>query len=152
MGIHMTIKHPLAAIAAFIALSCTSFAAMADDHAYSEGPVVNVASIRTVDGKFDEYMNWLATTWKQQQEAAKKAGYIVSYQVLGAEPRSPDDPDLFLVTTYKNWEALDGALAKNDAISKQIEGTLAAASKSQAERGKIRRVLGSSTMQVLELK
>ena len=148
----MSSKHHLAAIAAFTALSCTSFAAMADDHAYSEGPVVNVASIRTVDGHFDEYVNWLATTWKQQQEAAKKAGYIVSYQVLSAEPRSPDDPDLFLVTTYKNWAALDGALAKNDAISKQTEGSVAAASKSQAERGKIRRVLGSSTLQTLELK
>ena len=148
----MSNKHQFAAIATFIALSCTSFAAMADDHAYSEGPVVNVASIRTMDGHFDEYMNWLATTWKQQQEAAKKAGYIVSYEVLSAEPRSPDDPDLYLVTTYKNWAALDGALAKNDAISKQTEGSVAAASKSQAERGKIRRVLGSSTMQTLELK
>jgi hypothetical protein len=152
MGIQMSNKHQFAAIAAFVALSCTSVAAMADDHAYGEGPVVNVASIRTVDGKFDEYMKWLATTWKQQQEAAKKAGYIVSYEVLNVEARGPDDPDLYLVTTYKNWAALDGALAKGDVITKQIEGSLAAASQSQSDRAKIRRVLGSATMQALELK
>jgi len=47
---------------------------------------------------------------------------------------------------------LDGATAKADAIYKQIEGSVAAANQSEADRAKIRRVLGSSTMQVLELK
>ncbi|MDH4310944.1 MAG: hypothetical protein OEW57_04830, partial [Gammaproteobacteria bacterium] len=103
-------------------------------------------------GRFDDYMNWLSTTWKAQNEAAKKAGDLVSYQVIRAEPRGPDDPDLFLVLTYKNWAALDGALAKADAISKQVEGSVAAANKAQFERAAIRRVLGSSTMQVLDLK
>jgi hypothetical protein len=145
-------KHRLAALAAFACLACASVIAFADDHPYAEGPVVNVASIRTVDGKFDDYMKWLSTTWKQEQEAAKKAGYIVSYQVLTVEARGPDDPDVYLVITYKNWAALDGAIAKGDAIAKQIEGSVAAANQSQAARSTIRRVLGSSTMQVLNLK
>jgi hypothetical protein len=148
----MFIRNKLAAGAAFAILSCTGVTALADDHAYTEGPVVNVAKIRTVDGKFDDYMRWLGTTWKQEQEAAKKAGYIISYQVLAVEPRTLDDPDLLLVVTYKNWAALDGSLEKGDAISKQIEGSVAAASQSQYERAKIRRVLGSQTMQTLQLK
>lgn len=111
-----------------------------------------MARIRTVDGKFDEYMKWLGTTWKNEQEAAKKAGYIVSYQVLTVEPRGPDDADVLLMITYKNWAALDGALAKGDAIAKQFEGSVAAASQAQADRSKIRRVLGSTTIQVLDLK
>jgi hypothetical protein len=148
----MTIKHRFAAFSAFTCLACTSLTALADDHSYSEGPVVNVAMIRTVDGKFDEYLKWVDTTWKQEQEAGKKAGYVLSYQVLQVEPRHPDDPDLILRITYKNWAALDGALAKGDAIAKQIEGSVAAASQAQADRAKIRRVLGSQTMQVLDLK
>lgn len=145
-------KYRLAAYAAFATLACTSFTALADDHAYTEGSVVNVSRIRTVDGKFDEYMNWLATTWKQEQEAAKNAGYILSYEVVAVEPREPTDPDLLLRITYKNWAALDGALARGDAIAKQFEGSVAAASQAQADRAKIRTVLGSATMQVLELK
>jgi hypothetical protein len=148
----MSIKLRLAACAAFAGLVCTSGAAFADDHAYTEGPVVNVTRIRTVDGKFDEYMKWLATTWKAEQEAAKKAGYIVGYEVLSAEARGPDDADLILVITYKNWAALDDGLAKGDAIAKQIEGSVAAANQAQGDRSKIRQVLGSSTMQVLQLK
>jgi hypothetical protein len=81
-----------------------------------------------VDGHFDDYMKWLDTTWKQEEEAAKKAGYIISYEVLTVEPRGPDDPDILLVITSKNWAALDGATAKGDAIAKQIEGSVTAAS------------------------
>ena len=148
----MNISNRIAACLALAALICTSGSVLADEHPFTEGQVVNVARIRTVDGKFDEYMKWIGSTWKQQQEAAKKAGYLVSYEVLSVEPRSPDDPDLFLITRYKNWAALDGATEKADVIAKQVEGSVAAASKAQAERASIRRVLGSSTMQVLDLK
>jgi hypothetical protein len=148
----MSIKLRLAAYAAFASLACTSFSALADDHPYSEGQVVNVSRIRTLDGHFDDYMNYLDTTWKRYQEAAKKAGYIVGYEVITVEPRTADDADLVLVIRYKNWAALDGALAKGDEIAKQVEGSLAVANQGMVDRGKIRRLLGSSTMQVLDLK
>jgi len=135
-----------------IGLACASVAAIADDHAYTEGPVVNVAAIRTENGKFDDYMKYLDTTWKAEQEAAKKAGYIISYKVVAVEARSENDPDLYLVVTYKNWAALDGATAKGDAIAKQVEGTLAASNDAAVSRGKIRRILGSFTGQELTLK
>jgi hypothetical protein len=148
----MSLKSMLPAAAALAVLTCASAVALADDHAYTEGPVINVTSIRTVDGKFDEYVKWLDTVWKSENEAAKKAGYILSYSVYAPEPHGPQDPDIILVITYKNWAALDGGLAKNDAISKQIEGSVAAATKSQGERAKIRTVLGSETMQEMKLK
>jgi hypothetical protein len=148
----MKILNRLAAYAALTALACTSLTAFADDHGFTEGQVVNVARIRTVDGKFDDYMKWLDTTWKAQQEASKKAGYLVSYEVISVEPRTADDPDLLLVTRYKNWAALDGAQAKGDEIAKLVEGSVAASNQAQYSRSAIRRVLGSSTMQVLDLK
>ncbi|MGH8264830.1 MAG: hypothetical protein ACRETU_12055 [Steroidobacterales bacterium] len=148
----MSVKNRFAAYAAAAAFACLSFAAFAEDHPYSEGAVVNVARIRTVDGHFDDYMKWLATGWKKQQEAAKKLGYIVSYQVVTVEARTPDEPDLLLITTYKNWAALDDALAKGDEVVKQMGQTNDQSNKEQADRSKIRTVLGSSTMQVLDLK
>jgi hypothetical protein len=111
-----------------------------------------VAAIRTDYGKFDDYMKYLDTTWKAEQEAAKKAGYIISYKVVTVEPRSENDPDIYLVITYKNWAALDGATAKGDAIAKQVEGSLSASNQGATDRGKIRRVLGSWTGQELDLK
>jgi hypothetical protein len=148
----MNMKRHSAAFAAFLGLAVTSIAAVADDHAYTEGPVVNVAAIRTEYGKFDDYMRYLATTWKAEQEAAKKAGNIISYRVVTVEPRGENDADIYLVINYKNWAALDGAIAKGDAIAKQVEGTLAASNQGAVDRAKIRRVLGSWTGRELALK
>ena len=120
--------------------------------ATSEGPVVNVSGIRTEYGRFDDYMKFLDTTWKKGEEAAMKAGLILKYEVLTVEPRGPDDPDIYLVVTYKNWAALDGLGAKSDAIANQIYGSVTNANKSASERGKMRRQVGSSTMQILNLK
>jgi hypothetical protein len=148
----MLLSTRIAANAALVTCVLAASSALAEDHPYSEGPVVNIASIRTEYGKFDDYMNYLNTTWKKSQEAAKKAGHIVDYRVLSAEPRTPADPDLYLVVTYKNWAALDGALEKGDAITLAVEGSLDAANKAAVDRGKMRTVLGSQTMQELLLK
>src|ERR1700716_2540333 len=91
-GEFMNIKRQIAACAAFVGLAVTSVAALADDHAYTEGPVVNVAAIRTEYGKFDDYMKYLDTTWKAEQEAAKKAGNIISYRGVTVEARGENDP------------------------------------------------------------
>jgi hypothetical protein len=141
-----------AAWAAFATLGCVSFSALAQDHAYSEGPIIVVSHIRTVDGKQDDYMHWLDTTWKQEEEAAKRRGYITDYHVYLLDPRGPDDPDVLLVIVYPNWAALDGGLAKGDAIAKEVEGSVSASNQSEFDRAKIRRVLGTVTMQEAVLK
>ena len=148
----MTIKKHLAIFSALVALTFTSLSALADEHAYTEGPVVNVSAIRTENGKFDEYMKFVDTTWKAFQEAGKKAGYITGYKVITVEPRGENDPDLYLVIYYKNWAALDGATAKGAAAAVEVEGSVAAATKGTIDRGKIRRILGSWTGQQLDLK
>jgi len=140
------------ACAATAGLALSSMAAVAEDHAYTEGPVVNVSAIRTEPGKFDAYMSYIDTVWKAAQEAGKKTGDVLSYRVVTVEPRGENDPDLYLVITYKNWATQDGATAKADAIAKQTEGSVDAANKSMSDRGKIRRLLGSWTGQELLLK
>jgi hypothetical protein len=76
----------------------------------------------------------------------------VSYEIMSVEARGPDDPDILLISRYKNWAALDGALAKGDEVAKLVEGSATASNQAQFERAKVRRVLGSETMQALQLK
>jgi hypothetical protein len=148
----MNIKTNLAGFAAVLTLTFVAAAAVADEHPFTEGQVVNVSAVRTEYGKFDDYMKFLDTTWKATQEASKKAGYITGYKVISVEARGENDPDIYLVIYYKNWAALDGATAKGDAISTQVEGSVAAANKGAVDRGKIRRIIGSWTGQQLDLK
>jgi len=140
------------AAGALLSLTSVATTALADGRDYNDGPVINVAAIRTVDERFDDYMQWLATTYKKQQEAAKAAGLISSYRVLVVEARGPHDPDIYLVTEYKNWPALDHLGGKFDQVSAQVEGSVEKAAQSQSDRARIRTVLGSETMQVAELK
>jgi len=134
------------------AVMAGSSLAMADDHPYTEGHVVNVSAIRTEFGHTEDYLKFLAGSWKKQQEASKAAGLIVDYKVYSAEPRGPNDPDIYLVVTYKNWAALDGLSDKSDAIATKIYGSVAKSEEGAVDRGKIRRNLGSETIQELVLK
>jgi len=140
------------AAGALLSLTSLATVAQADGRDYNDGPVVNVASIRTVDGHFDDYMHWLATTYKKQQETGKAAGLILSYRVMVIEARTPQDPDILLVTEFKNWAALDHLGGKFDQVSAQVEGSVEKAAQSEADRAKIRTVLGSRTMQEAQLK
>ena len=148
----MRLNKGICGIVALVAASALTTPVYADGRDWNDGPVINVSSIRTVDGHFDDYMHWLATTYKQQQEAAKKAGLIPSYRVIVIEPRGPNEPDVLLVTEFKNWAALDHLGSKFDQISAQVEGSVDAAAKSEVDRAKIRTVLGSRTQQEAILK
>jgi hypothetical protein len=150
--ISMSLKKHWTVIAAAVVVSSLASIAFAEDHPYTEGTVVSVSQIRTVDGKFDEYMSWLDTKWKTYGEAQKKLGQILSYQVAVVEARGPNDPDVLLFVTYKNWAALDGAIEKGDALLKEVHETMASSDQAQASRASIRRILGSYTMQNLNLK
>jgi len=148
----MRLTQGISAIAALLALTTLTSTAYADGRDWNDGPVINVASVRTVYGHFDDYMHYLATTYKQEQEAAKKAGLILSYRVIVVEPRGPQDPDILLVTEYKNWAALDHLGGKIDAINSQVEGSVEKTNQGAAERDKIRTILGSRTEQEALLK
>jgi hypothetical protein len=137
------------ALAVLISLSSLAYA---DGRNFSDGPVINVAFVRTLDGHFDEYMQFLATTYKKQQEAAKKAGLILSYEVDVAQPQGPNDPDIILITRFKNWAAIDGLGGKLDTLTTQLEGSVDKSNQAQASRAKIRTILGSQTVQEAVLK
>jgi hypothetical protein len=146
------ISRILFAVGVALSLGSLATAAYADGRDYNDGPVQNVTFIRTVDGHFDEYMHWLATTYKKEQEAAKAAGLITRYQVLVGQPHNTQDADIILITEYKNWAALDHLGSKLDQVNAKVEGSVDAANKSEADRAKIRTVMGSDNVQVAELK
>ena len=148
----MSMKLRLASGAACLGLLMSSAAALADDHAYTEGGLVNVSYIRTEYGKFDEYMKYVDTTWKAEQEAAKKAGYITGYKVITIEPRTENDPDIALVIYYKNWAALDGITAKYDAIASKVIGSEDKQVQLMTKRTETREIIGNKTMQELIIK
>jgi len=141
----------LLAVAAIVVMP-TASAQTQDEHAYTEGPVIVVSYIRTEPGKFEDYMKYLATTYKTLMEEYKKSGLILDYAVFNAEPRNPGDPDLLLTITYKNYASLDNLNEKTDPIDRKVWGSIAKSSEESAARGKLRTLVGGQTIRQLLLK
>src|SRR6476469_8360299 len=59
-----------------------------DERQYTEGPVTFVQEVAVEYGHFEEYIDWLNSTWKPTMEATKKAGIIIDYKVFSATPPS----------------------------------------------------------------
>jgi hypothetical protein len=140
--------------AAVLAISTSAAQAQGaqEDHAYTLGPVTIASYIRTEPGKFEDYLHYLAGTYKKLLEEAKKQGTITDYAVYETMPRTPEDPDLILTVTYKNMAAFDDLQTRMDPLVKQLFGSLPKAATASADRGKLRKELGSRMIRQLILK
>mgnify|MGYP001031143348 CR=1 FL=1 len=139
----------LAGVFSFVALTATAQAA---DRPYSEGTVSVVSSIRTEPGQGENYMKYLATTYKQMMEEQKKAGIIVDWSVYTTRPSTADGPNLYLVTTYKNLAAMDGLQDKVEAMQEKMFGNQEARDAAVIARGKMRTALGSEVIREVVFK
>jgi hypothetical protein len=135
-----------------LAASLLSLTARAqDERAYTEGPVTEVNYIRVEYGRFEEYIDWLNSTWKPTMEATKKAGLIIDYKVFRLTPKSPDLPNIILWITYKNMAALDKGV-EQEAVAKKVIGSTEVQNKARVGRNDYRKVLGSEYIRELVLK
>jgi hypothetical protein len=143
----------LGALAGLLAFSMMTSAANGADRPYSEGPVSIVTSVKTEPGMGDAYMAWLQSNWKKSLEAQKAAGIVLGYAVYGTQARTPDEPDLYLVVTYKNMATFDGLDDRVDPImEKTFNSTQQQMTQASIERGKMRTILGSEMIRELVLK
>ena len=117
---------------------------------YEEGQVTAVTYLKIEYGRLDDYVKWLTSTWKPTMEAKKKAGLIVDYKVFSARPKSPDEPNVMLMLTYKNMAGPDRA-AEEEAVADKVIGSADVQNKARVERSDYRKVLGSELIRELIL-
>jgi hypothetical protein len=122
-----------------------------EERRYSEGPVTEVAYIKVEYGHFEEYIDWLNSTWKPTMEATKKAGLIINYKVFRLTPKSPDQPNIYLWITYKNMAALDKGV-EEEAVANKVIGSTEVQNKARIARTDYRKLLGTEYIRELILK
>jgi L-rhamnose mutarotase len=127
-----------------------------DERQYNIGPVTEVDYIHVEYGHFAEYVDWLNSTWKPTMEALKKAGIIIDYKVFQASPKSPDQPNIFLMLTYKNMAAYAGDIGDKgvefEAVAKKVICSTACQNKARVGRNEYRKVLGTELIREVILK
>jgi hypothetical protein len=144
-------KSRLAAATMLLAVS-TITPAMAQESSYKPGTVWDASRIDVLPGQFENYMDYLATTWKKNQELAKAEGIVLEYHVLATNNARQGEPDLVLIIEYKDYQTT----AQQEAFSKKANAMMAQdnrkAATASGERTKMRELLGSIEYQELVLK
>jgi hypothetical protein len=141
----------LAAAAIAAAVSFGS-GAIAQESSYTRGNVLQISAIDIKDGQFENYVDYLAKTWKKIQELGVKEGVVVSYRVWQVNDARAGEPDVYLAIEYKDYRTT----AQTDAFNKKVQALLAAdphqLDKASGDRGTMRSLAGQMEMQELELK
>ena len=123
-----------------------------DERQYTDGPVTEVDYLRVEYGHFEEYIDWLNSTWKPTMEAMKKAGLIIDYKVFSATPKSPDQPNIYLWIIYKNAAAALDKGVELEAVAKKVICSTECQNKARVARSEYRKVLGTEYIRELILK
>jgi hypothetical protein len=122
-----------------------------DERQYTEGPVTLVEYIQVEYGHFEEYIDWLNSIFKPTMEATKEAGIIIDYKIFRAIPKSPDEPNIVRMITYKNMAALDKGVEEED-VAKKVIGSTEVQNNARVVRNDYRKLLGSELIRELILK
>jgi hypothetical protein len=142
---------PVIASACLAALLFALGARAQDERHYTDGPVTEVDYIQVEYGHFEEYIDWLNSTWKPTMEAMKKAGLILDYKVFRATPKSPDQPNMYLWITFKNMAALDKGVELEE-VAKKVICSTECQNKARVARSEYRKVFGTEYIRELVLK
>ena len=89
-------------------------------------------------------------------EALKKAGVIIDYKVLRANPKSPNQPNIFLMLTFKDMAAFAGDIGDKaddlDAVAEKVICSTECQNKARVGRNEYRKVLGTELIREVILK
>ena len=118
---------------------------------YKEGPVTEVTYLKIEYGHFDEYVDWLNSTWKPLNEVKKKSGLIIDYRVYTARPRSPEEPNVIFMITYPNMAAFDRRAEEND-VAVEMIGSAKEQDAARIARSAYRKRLGTELIREVILK
>jgi hypothetical protein len=98
---------------AVLCLSLLSVATAVAQDQYTEGGVTRVTLVQILPGHFNAFMDDLKANLKPIWDAEKKAGLIENYSIfLNTTKANPDDWDIGIAISYKNFAALDGLSQK----------------------------------------
>ena len=109
---------------------------------YHNGSVWSISFIRIKPGMDVAYMNYVAGSWKAEQEAQKKDRNILSYKVMSVEGHTPGEFNLMLMTEYKNLATMEANEDKSEAVAQRVVGNDEKQMQGYKDRLEIREVLG----------
>lgn len=127
-------------------------AATAQESNYKPGSVWVSSRIHVLPGQFENYMDYLAGSWKRINEFGKKEGVVLSYHILQVNNPRKDEPTLILLIENRDYLPT----AQQETLRKKLNAFLSMDDRkmdaASGARGPMRELWGSTEMQELVLK
>lgn len=141
----------LALVASIVAITPASAQAPAvnDSGITATGAVMRVSLYRFAEGMQQAALADMRTHLIPIWEAQKAAGILVGYSTMANfNPSSPNDWQLGIALTYKNYAALDSVGARSGPITLKHYGTAEARTAANDARAKLRVLISSQLINV----
>jgi flagellar motor switch protein FliM len=91
----------------------------------------------------DRYARYLAGDWKNEQDAMRKAGYVLSYKVIRTEAHNPTDCNVILMTEYKDLATMEANADKAEQLGQELFGGTPKIESGYMDRSSYRDIIGS---------
>ena len=105
--------------------------AIAQESSYTSGNYVTVSMIDVLPGQTENYMDYLAGQYRKDLEYQKSKGWITGYRILANVNARDGEPDLYLMTEFKEMATRAQELAREkemDAFNQSDARRMATAS------------------------
>lgn len=117
--------------------------AQTTDRVWDEGTVWSITYVETKPNMFNSYIKNLSQVWRRFLEEQKKTGDVISYKMLNVQNVREGEPDLILLTEFKNMAVFDRGVAYFEEMSKKIMGSLEGMQRDNVDREQLRTIRGT---------
>lgn len=145
----------LAALAAgtfALAAPAAAQPAAAPDSAYTPGGYWDVQGIYIEDGQFENYMDFLADSYRRTEDFARSQGWITGYTILLNVNRRHDEPDLYLITQFPRPTTPQEDIERQRVMNEHLRQTTHQAAEQSGQRVRMRRLGSDVLLQELNLR
>ncbi len=133
----------IASVFAVVCLMSFTLPMLAQSKPYHDGSVWEIQYIHVKAGMEDRYSRYLASDWKKEQEAMKKAGYVLSYKAIATEAHGPMDFNVILMTEFKDLATMEANADKMDQLGQELFGGMPKVEAGYVDRASYREIIGS---------
>jgi hypothetical protein len=152
MKVKTTLSALLVTLVAVAVLTPTPSAAQTTERVWEQGTVWAITYVETKPNMFNSYLKNLSQVWRAFLEEQKKKGDVVSYKILNVQNVRDGEPDLILMTEFKNMAVFDTTVDEFEAMSAKIMGSLEEMQTDNIEREAMRTIRSNVLTRELRFK
>ena len=125
--------------------------AIAQESSYTPGNYVSVGMIDVLPGQTENYMDYLAGQYRKELEYRKSKGWITGYRILANVNARDGEPDLYLMTEFKEMATRAEELARDKEMDAFMQSDARRAATASGARVTMRTQKGSMLLQEMML-